>query len=171
MPGYDTLRPLQRYFYRIWAKTGFDPVRRNECLREAGYAEPQIRARGAAIAKSINFLIVKEMNRQGIGAPFLVKKHKENLDAMHPAHPAMPDTAQRNVALKMAYEIMGAFPNPKIEIEKKELIVHLSMETLKDVEALTGQEIIGELPESAFVETDVDDVIEIEPEENEDQAD
>lgn len=170
MPGLHTISPMQRYFYRLWAKTGFDPVRRNDSLRAAGYAEPQIKARGAEIAKSVNFLIVKEMARS-MPVPYLVGKNKELLECMSPAHPLMPDNAQRNAALKTAYELMGAFPNPKLEIEKRELVVHLSMGTLKDAEIITGEDIVGLLPEDAFIETDLDDVIDVEPEPDEDQAD
>jgi hypothetical protein len=158
MPTFETLPVQRRYFYRLWAQKGFDPKQRDDCLALAGYKESVIRSHGSKIAKSVNFLIQKEMLRQGLTPTRLVAVHAKNLKAMSPAHPLMPDVAQRNAALRMAYELYDAFPSKKFEIDKREMIVNISVDTLRDVEEATGQDIVSEIPEESFIDVEAEEV-------------
>ena len=157
MPSFDSLPERRRVFYLRWARKQFDPSKRNECLAKAGYKQSVIKNQGSKIAKSVNFLIQKEMARQGIGPELLVGVHKENLKAMHPAHPESPDTAQRNVALKMAYELFDAFPSKKFEIDKRELVVNISMDTIQDIEEATGQKVMDQIPEGSIIDVETEE--------------
>jgi SAM-dependent MidA family methyltransferase len=170
MPSFDTLPAQRRYFYRLWAQAGFDPKKRNDCLSEAGYKDSVVKNYGAKIAKSVNFLIQREMMRQGITPRLLVEHHKQNLSAMHPLHAKMPDTAQRNVALKMAYELFDAFPAKKLEIEKRELVVNISLDTLRDVEEATGEKIVERISQGSVIDVDPEEIGDEEIEEDGDES-
>lgn len=156
--GFNELSVQKKQFYILWKAEGFDPVKRDECLAKAGYSQMVIRNRGGQIEKSINGIMLKSLMRKGVTPDYMAGKLKENMNSMHPRFRDSPDNIARNQALKMGLELYDAFPNPKIEIEKRELIVSIAVETLKDAEKLTGEKIIDVIPEEAFIESEEEEV-------------
>jgi hypothetical protein len=140
----------QREFLRLWQAEGFDRDKRDECLLLAGYADSTIKHRGKKIAMSANELVCRTMDRKGLTVEKIVEKHAEQLEAVDAKNPEAADNNARLRAVDMAYKIRGVYPNPKIEIDKKEISVSITMETLRAAEAATGDSIIDLLPEDVI---------------------
>jgi hypothetical protein len=146
--------PQRRMFFELWKETGFDWSRRSECMKKAGYADSTIKSSAArkAIIKPIRDIILDTMEVKGLTVTKIVETHRDQLDAMSAANPKMPDNGARIKAVDMAYKIMGAYPDPKIQIESRSIKVNIDMETLAAAQEASGENIIDMIPAALLVE-------------------
>ena len=147
----------RREFYRLWRDSGFDPKKRNECLAAAGYAPSTIAHRGKKIARSVQEIVVRKMEKKGLTLDKVVETHKAALDANDPKF-GTPDHKTRLKAADMYYNMIDAYPSQKVDVNTHgSMSVEISVETLRAAEAATGENIIDVIPEDAIEEGQEDD--------------
>jgi hypothetical protein len=146
--------PQKKRFYSLWKETGFAWDQRAACMVKAGYAETSAKT-GAFrrdVSKSIQEHVISVMDRKGLTLSKVVETHRDQLGAMSAANPKMPDNGARIKAVDMAYKIIGAYPDPKIQIEKRSISVNIDMDTLMDAQEASGERIIDIVPEELLEE-------------------
>ena len=134
------LTKRQGAFYELWATTGFDPKKKNECARRAEYPWPAQAAHKIVHSQRVNDLFKGEMIRQG----YTPEKVVEELDrlsfkAMNPFQNKMPDNKERRESIKMGLQLFDAFPAKKLDIHKTETHFDISVETVKELDKELGR--------------------------------
>src|SRR3990167_795475 len=141
--------PQKRMFFELWKETGFDFSKQNECMKQAGYADSTIKSKRSreSIVKPIRDIVLDTMERKGLTVSKVVETHREQLDAMSAAKPRQADNGARIKAVDMAYKIMGAYPDPKIQVETRSISVNIDMETMMAAQEVSGENVIDLIPE------------------------
>lgn len=149
----------RREFYRLWREAGFDPKKRKDCLLAAGYSPSTVSQKGKEIARNIQDVVVRKMEKKGLTLDKVVETHLEALDANDPKYNE-PDHKTRLKAVDMYYNMRGAYPAQKVDINsRKEVSVEISVETLQAAEIATGEGIIDVIPEDVIEHQEEDDLM------------
>jgi hypothetical protein len=118
---------------------GFDPDKLRECMDEAGYS-PNVRPN--QILGPMYERIQRRMDYLGISTDALLLKHVEKLNCKHPAHPGQDDNSNQLRALDMFYKILQAYAPTKLEVDKTEKHVDVSIEAVIQAEKISGEKIL-----------------------------
>ena len=151
------LTDLQNNFLKLWGETGFDSLKARNCALLAGYSE----ASASGIVKQIlssapvREQVRCEMEKQGLTAAKLVKKHKDLLNAKVNGG---PDNQTQIRALKMGYELADAFPSKKVNISKKSEERHMvDISVIRKAEALLGETLLpSDEPEEEYMDVEIE---------------
>jgi len=144
MSAYPSVK--QRAFLKFWQATGYSSDKKRECMIAAGYSPT---TSFSQIEKSAKGTLRDLLDEEKLTLKGLVKEHKRIVHgAMSPAHPEKPDDAVRLKAIKLGYGLHGVAPTQKVRIDSKEdKNVKISLETIKKIQEIKGENIIDVLPE------------------------
>jgi len=136
----------QRTFLKFWAKTGYSTEKRKQCMIAAGYS-PNVSF--SQIAKNATGVLRDLLDEEKLTLKGLIREHKRiAFGSMNPAHPEEPNDAVRLSAIKLGYGMHDVAPTQRVSVDSKEdKNVTISLETIKKIQEIKGEEIINILPE------------------------
>ncbi|MDW7761646.1 MAG: hypothetical protein SCM96_13560 [Acidobacteriota bacterium] len=123
-------------------------MNKRQAAIQAGYAP----ATANIVAKKItdklasNRHFIEEAHRQGLTVEAIIGELKRGVtEAMNPQHPDQPDNFNRRYYTDMAIRLFGAYAPTRmdIEVDKREIIVHITPETIEKIaqcQQLMGQD-------------------------------
>ena len=128
----------QRKFYELWKAAGFMPDKKRECMTAAGFRP---KTNMTKVMENMQSRIRAAMVRQGANPEALARVHVRQLNARNAAHPEMDDNTAQLRALDMAYELFGAYPAKKLDINEHRESVAIEMKTVRMIHKVTGEDI------------------------------
>jgi len=136
----------QRTFLKFWQATGYSTDKRKECMVRAGYSP---NSSFSQLTKNAKGTLRDLLDKEKLTLKGLIKEHSRiAFGAMSPAHPEEPDDAVRLKAIKLGYGMHDVAPTQRVRVDSKEdKNVTISLETVRKIQEIKGENIIDILPE------------------------
>lgn len=144
MANYPTVK--KRTFLKFWQATGYSTDKKKDCMEAAGFSP---NTPFSHLAKNAKGVLRDLLDEEKLTLKGLVREHKRIVHgAMSPAHPDQKDDAVRLKAIKLGYGMHDVAPTQKVKVDSREdKNVTISLETIKKIQEIKGENIIDVLPE------------------------